>query len=115
MRTTDVTPTIPTEHDPASPVAGNTLPIGPGADLSWAHTRDVVLTVIGSAVILYLLAMLLEHFARIILIFVLSAVVAFTLEPVVGRVERRGVSRVAATVGAYVTFLAVLAGALFWV
>ena len=73
------------------------------------------MTIIGSALILYLLGFVLEHFTKIILIFVLSAVVAFMLEPLVGRLERLGIARGWSTAGAYLSFILALVGTLLWI
>lgn len=87
----------------------------PTTDQTWARSRDVVVTIIGSALILYLLGFVLEHFTKIILIFVLSAVVAFMLEPLVGRLERLGIARGWSTAGAYLSFILALVGTLLWI
>ena len=94
---------------------GPSVPASPTTDLTWARSRDIVVTIIGSALILYLVGVVLEHFVKIILIFALSAVVAFTLEPLVGRLERLGIARGWSTAGVYLSFSLVLAGVLFWI
>lgn len=87
----------------------------PKTSLTWARSRDIVVTLIGSALILYGVGLVLERFTKIILIFVLSAVVALILEPLVGRLQRLGVARGWSTGGAYLSFILALAGALFWI
>ncbi len=87
----------------------------PTADFNWARSRDIVLTIIGSLLLIYMLGLVLEHFTKIILIFVLSAIVAFILEPVVGRLQRRGIARGWATAGTYLSFILALAGLLVWI
>lgn len=81
----------------------------------WARARDIVLTLVGGAVLLYLLVTVLHHVIRIILIFVLAAIVSFLLEPLVGRLERRGIGRGWATGVAYVVFLLALIASLYWI
>lgn len=102
--------------DPAEPLVDGPLGLAiPKAGFNWARSRDIVVTLIGGAVILYLLGVVLSHFTKIILIFVLSALVAFVLEPFVGRLQRRGIARGWATAGAYLSFVLALGGALFWI
>lgn len=87
----------------------------PNLAFDWARSRDIVVTIIGSASILYFLGLALGHFTKIILIFVLSAMVAFMLEPLVARLQRRGIARAWATAGIYASFILALSAALFWI
>lgn len=82
--------------------------------IDWAHSRDVVLTLIGSGVLLYMLVLVFQQVTKILLLFVLAALVALVLDPLVRRIEARGVPRGAATAIAYAALLLVLTGALLW-
>jgi predicted PurR-regulated permease PerM len=82
------------------------------ADVNWARSRDIVVTLVGGAAMVYVLGVILAHLITLVLVFVLSAVVAFTLAPLVGRLQRLGVRRGGATAAVYGGFLLVLAGAL---
>lgn len=85
----------------------------PDAPIDWAQARDIVITVIGGAVILFMVAWLLQHVIRIILIVALSAVVAFILAPLVERGQRLGLSRGAATAAVYAGLVLAAAVATF--
>ena len=115
METRETTPATLLESGRVLPSQGVAEPASPQVGFSWASSRDFVVTIIGSAVILYVLGSVLAHFMKIILIFVLSVVVAFILEPLVDRLQRLGIARGRATAGVYATFILVLAGALVWI
>jgi len=102
------------ENQVPRPLESALLPSGRPSTLSWERGRDIVLTIIGSAVILYMLGLVLERFTKIILIFVLSAVVALMLEPLVSRLERLGIPRGWSTSGVYLGFVLALAGISVW-
>ncbi len=97
------------------PSQGASSPASPPVGFNWAGSRDVVVTIIGSAVILYVLGSILAHIMQIVLIFVLSVVVAFILEPLVDRLQRFRIARGWATAGVYASFILALAGALVWI
>ncbi len=99
----------------APPDGGAVGQTSPNLAFNWARSRDTVVTIIGSASILYFLGLALGHFTKIILIFVLSAIVAFMLEPLVARLQSRGIARAWATAGIYASFILALSAALFWI
>jgi len=85
------------------------------AGIDWSHARDMVMTIIGSAIVLYMAFWILQHFTKIILIFVMAAVIAFMIGPIVLRLERGGLRRGWATLVVYGALLLFLGGGLVWV
>ncbi len=103
---------IPT---PASSTSDRDVQEVPRSSIDWGRSRDMVLTAIGVAVLLYIVGLMLERVMTILIILVFSVVVAFILEPLVGRLERRGVARGWAAAASYSAFLMTLGAGLLWV
>lgn len=106
---------------PAAPEASEPLAPPPaaaastsGAPFDWARSRDVVLTLIGTGVLLYMLVLALQTVTKIVLLFAVSGLVALVLDPVVRRLEQRGLSRGLAAASTYLLFMFVVVGGLFW-
>lgn len=113
MATDRAVPTAPppehaSEAPPSSPEAA-------GFRFDWARSRDIVLTLIGGAVIVSIFGWILEHFTKILLVLVMGAVIAFMLAPTVARLERVGVRRGYATAIVYLSLLLVLIVAAGWI
>jgi len=85
------------------------------AGIDWSRARDIVMTIIGSAIVLYMAFWILQHFTKIILIFVMAAVIAFMIGPLVMRLEHGGLRRGWATFAVYGALLLFLGGGLVWV
>lgn len=95
------------------PLGGGPTPLSPG--WNWARSRDVVITIIGGAVVVVMAAWILQHFTKVILILVMAAIVAFMIGPIVEVLEQAGVRRGTATFSVYAVFLLVLIGVGSWV
>src|SRR5438093_1446236 len=81
----------------------------------WGRVKDISLAILGVAGVLYVAAQALQWFTAVVLLFVLAALLAFILQPVVGALEARlGLSRTAAAGIAYVAVAIALGIAAFW-
>lgn len=98
---------------PAIPPAVATTPLAPG--WNWARSRDIVITIIGGAVVIVMAGWILQHFTKIILILVMAAIVAFMIGPIVEVLQQAGVRRGTATFSVYAVLLLVLVAVGTWV
>lgn len=59
----------------------------------WARTRDIIISIIGIGLILYVIGLILRNFIQTVLIFIVASLVAFALTPIVNAITARGIPR----------------------
>jgi len=79
----------------------------------WERTKNIIFSVIGAVLLLAGLGLLAQRLSKILLIVLMAALIAYIAEPTVSRLGRV-MPRLFAALLVYVAFLAIVAGAGFW-
>lgn len=91
------------------------LPSAPGPSFDWFQARNVVWTILGVIGLLYVLGWAMRLLTSILLLFVVSALLAFIVNPTIKQVQRRtGLSRTSASLLTYLVLTVLLVSLGVW-